>query len=283
VRRNSPPGRVGVPDRRRRYPHPLQDAADRGRSHAVTELDQLALDSLVSPVVILSGHALDQRGHRVIDGRTSDAMGRRPLLGDQAMMPAQDRARCDQAMLPQHLRQPADEGSEDRAIHPVQARLRVGSAQHDDFMAQHQELDVLGHRRATEQQQQVQQPEEDKVRADATTRRTIMPYHPSPPISQVSGAGRLLEPRRCAPTVDHESARDPLVAYWPVTGCRSADWRRCATRPLSSDPWGLAASLGASGGRGVRVLVPQPLSAPPVGAVLGWGAVASSSGGGLQS
>jgi hypothetical protein len=74
------PGRVGVPDRCRRYPQPLQDAADRGGSHAVTELEQLALDSLVSPVVILSGYALDQRGHRVIDGRTSDAMGIRPLL-----------------------------------------------------------------------------------------------------------------------------------------------------------------------------------------------------------
>jgi hypothetical protein len=98
-----------------------QDAADRGGSHAVTELEQLALDSLVSPAVILSGHALDQRGHRVIDGRTSDAMGIRPLLGDQTMMPAQDRARCDQAMPPQHLRQPADEGGEDRAIHPIQA------------------------------------------------------------------------------------------------------------------------------------------------------------------
>jgi hypothetical protein len=90
-------------------------------------------------------------------------MGIRPLCGDQAMMPAQDRARCDQAMPPQHLRQPADEGGEDRAIRPVQARLRVSSAQHGNFVAQHQELDVLGRRRAAEQQQQVQQLEKDKV------------------------------------------------------------------------------------------------------------------------
>jgi hypothetical protein len=78
-------------------------------------------------------------------------------------MPAQDRARRNQAMPPQHLRQPADEGGEDRAIRPIQARLRIGSAQHGNFVAQHQQLDVLGHRRATKQHQQVQQPDEDKV------------------------------------------------------------------------------------------------------------------------
>jgi hypothetical protein len=32
-------GRVGVPDRCRRYPQPPQDATDRGRSYAVTELE----------------------------------------------------------------------------------------------------------------------------------------------------------------------------------------------------------------------------------------------------
>jgi hypothetical protein len=143
VRRNWRQVRVGVPDRRRRYPQPPQDAADRGRSHAVPELEQLAVDSLVSPAVILSGQALDQRGHRVINGRTPNAMGIGPLLGDQATMPAQDRARRNQAMPPQPLRQPADEGGEDRAIRPIQARLRIGSAQHGNFVAQHQQLDVL--------------------------------------------------------------------------------------------------------------------------------------------
>jgi hypothetical protein len=37
----------------------------------------------------------------------------------------------------------------------------VGSAQHGDFMTQHQELDVLRRRRAAEQQQQVQQLKEE--------------------------------------------------------------------------------------------------------------------------
>jgi hypothetical protein len=37
----------------------------------------------------------------------------------------------------------------------------VGSAQHGDFMPQHQKLDVLRRRRAAEQQQQVQQLKKD--------------------------------------------------------------------------------------------------------------------------
>ncbi len=87
-------GAGGIPNRRRT--RRIVDA------HAVAELEQLALDSLVSPVVIVPGHALDQRGHRVLDGRAPDAMWVCPFLGDQATMPAQDRARRDQSMYPQH-------------------------------------------------------------------------------------------------------------------------------------------------------------------------------------
>lgn len=58
-------------------------------------------------------------------------------------MPTQDRARRDQAMLAQHRRQPSHKRGEDRSIRPVQAGLGVGSTQHGDLMAQHQECDVL--------------------------------------------------------------------------------------------------------------------------------------------
>jgi hypothetical protein len=107
--------------------------------------------------------ARSARRHRVLEGRTSEAVGIGPLLGDQVAMPAQDCARRDQAMLAQHLRQPSDECGEDRSICPVQAGFRVGCAQHGDFVAQHQELDVLGRRRAGEQQQQDHQPIEDQI------------------------------------------------------------------------------------------------------------------------
>ena len=76
-------------------------------------------------------------------------------------MPAQDRARRDQPMPPQRLRQPPDQRGQDRSIRPVQAALRIGSAQHGDFMPQHQKFDVLGRRRAAKELRQVQKLNED--------------------------------------------------------------------------------------------------------------------------
>jgi hypothetical protein len=65
-----PPGRVGVPDRNRRYPPPLQNAADGERCHAMAKLEQLALNSLVSPAGILPGM-------RLISSVTASETGRR--------------------------------------------------------------------------------------------------------------------------------------------------------------------------------------------------------------
>ena len=119
----------------------------------------------------------------------------------------------------QHLRQPADQGGEDRAIRPVQERLRVGSAQHGDFVAQHQQLDVLGRRGATQQHQQVQQPDKDKGRADATTRHTIMPASQARQSSRstaraTSGTPLVKSPDQCLIAIMIDSA------LW-----RSSDYR----------------------------------------------------------
>jgi hypothetical protein len=64
-------------------------------------------------------------------------------------------------MPPQHLRHPADERGKDRSIRPVHTMPRFRSPQDGNFVAQYQELDVLGRRRAAEQHQQVQQPQKD--------------------------------------------------------------------------------------------------------------------------
>ena len=40
----------------------LEDPADRGRTNPVAELEQLALDPLVSPAVVLGGELLDKGG-----------------------------------------------------------------------------------------------------------------------------------------------------------------------------------------------------------------------------
>ena len=66
-------------------------------------------------------------------------------------MPAQDRALGDQAMATQRPRQPLAQGGEHGPIRPVHVRSQVGAARHSDLMAQHEELDVLGGRRAAHQ------------------------------------------------------------------------------------------------------------------------------------
>jgi len=66
-----PPGRVGAPPRSRRDPQRLEDPADCGRADPVAELEQLALDPLIPPAVILGGEPLDQRGDLGADRRPS--------------------------------------------------------------------------------------------------------------------------------------------------------------------------------------------------------------------
>jgi hypothetical protein len=48
-----PPGRVGLPAKRRRVLLRGEDAADRGYADPAAELQQLTLDPLVSPAVVL--------------------------------------------------------------------------------------------------------------------------------------------------------------------------------------------------------------------------------------
>ena len=66
-----PPGRVGVPPGRRRDPQRLEDSADRGCADPVTELEQLALDPLVSPAVVLGGEPPDEPSDLGADRRSS--------------------------------------------------------------------------------------------------------------------------------------------------------------------------------------------------------------------
>ena len=69
-------------------------------------------------------------------------------------MPAQDGVGGDQAMAPQRSGQPSDEGGEHGPVRPLQTRCGVGAAHHRNLVAQHEQLDILRGRRATEQQDQ---------------------------------------------------------------------------------------------------------------------------------
>ena len=85
-----PPGRVGAPSRCRGDLQRRQDPADRGRADPVAGFQQLALDPLVPPAVVLGGEPFDQRGDLGADRRPSCPVGVGPLPGDQAAVPAQD-------------------------------------------------------------------------------------------------------------------------------------------------------------------------------------------------
>ena len=91
-----PPGRVGAPLRSRRDPPRLKDPADRGRADPVAELEQLALDPLIPPAVILGGEPLDQRGDLGADWRPSRLVRVGPFTGGKAAVPPEHCAGGDQ-------------------------------------------------------------------------------------------------------------------------------------------------------------------------------------------
>src|SRR5436190_258751 len=106
---------------------PTPSAPDRRGADAVAELEQLALEPLVSPTRVLPRHPHRQGGEAVLDRWPCGPVGVGPSSADEAAMPAQDRARGDQAMATQRPGQPLDEGGEDRPVGPVDARSWVGA------------------------------------------------------------------------------------------------------------------------------------------------------------
>ena len=158
-----PPGRVGVPFRRGRYAQCLEDPADRGGADPVPEFQQLALDPLVSPAVVLSGEPLDQHGDLSGDRRAARPVRVSPLPGNQAAVPAKHGLWCNQPVRPQASGQEPDQHGEDRAVSPVQAWPGMGTAQHRNLVPQHEQLDVLGRRRPAEQDQPAAKPGEGQV------------------------------------------------------------------------------------------------------------------------
>ena len=141
-----PPCCVGLPLRCWGNLQRLEDPADRGRADPVAELEQLALDPLVSPAVVLGGEPLDRRGDLGADRRPSCPVRVGPLAGDQAAVPPQDGAGGDQPVHPKPWRQEPDQRGEDGAVGPVVPQPGVDAAQHGDFVPQHEPFGVLGGR-----------------------------------------------------------------------------------------------------------------------------------------
>jgi len=69
-----------------------EDAADRGRAHPVAELEELTLDPLVSPAAVLGGKPFDKRSDLGAYCRSARPVRVGPFPGDEATVPAEDRA-----------------------------------------------------------------------------------------------------------------------------------------------------------------------------------------------
>ena len=118
--RELPPGRIGVSPGSRRDPQRLEDPADRGRAGPVAELEQLTLDPLIPPAVILGGEPLDESGDPGAGRRPSRPVRAGPLPGDQAAVPPEHGAGRDQPAQSRPSRQEPDQRGEDSAAGPVQ-------------------------------------------------------------------------------------------------------------------------------------------------------------------
>ena len=123
-----PPRRIGAPLRRRRDLQRLEDPADRRRANPVADLEQLTLDPLVSPAVVLEGEPLDERGDLGADRRPSRPVRIGPLPGDQAAVPAQDGAGGGQPVCSQPCRQEPDQRGHHRPGRPSPASASGSAA-----------------------------------------------------------------------------------------------------------------------------------------------------------
>jgi hypothetical protein len=65
----------------------FEDPADGGCADVVAELEEFALDALVAPGLVPSGHPFDQRGDRRVEGWATGAVRVGPLLRDQGLVP----------------------------------------------------------------------------------------------------------------------------------------------------------------------------------------------------
>jgi len=109
-------------------------------------LEQLALDPLVPPAVILAGERPGQRGDPGAGRGPSRPVRIGPLPGEEVAVPARHGTRGDQPVCPQAPGQDADQRGEDRTAGPVQVGPGMGAAQHGCLVPQHEQFDVLRRR-----------------------------------------------------------------------------------------------------------------------------------------
>ena len=145
-------------------PGGVEDRPDGGGGDAVVESDELAVDASVAPGGVLAGHLEYQRADRLWGGWAAWLSSRvGPAVGDELGVPAQQGSRGDEPNPAQRGGEQSAQRAEDGAVDPVHRRAGVASTQDGDLVPEHQDLDVLGCIRASEQRQPAQQTGEEQI------------------------------------------------------------------------------------------------------------------------
>ena len=117
----------------------------------MSEPEEFALEAAVAPRRVLVCQAQDQVAEFVTDWWAARLVGIGPFSGDQAAVPGQQRRRGDDAMPTQVAGEQAGQSGQNCPLRPTGSRSADAAAQHSDFVAQDQNLDVLGGGAAGEQ------------------------------------------------------------------------------------------------------------------------------------
>jgi len=129
----------------------LQDRPHGTGSDGVAESAQFAVDATISPGRVLTCQPQHQHAEFGCQGRTAASVRIGPSASDQAAMPAQQRRRLDEQPEPGRSGQQPREPGQHRSVCPAEPWPGHLASQHRDFVAQHEQLGVLGGRTPRQQ------------------------------------------------------------------------------------------------------------------------------------
>lgn len=125
---------------------PPENPADRRRGHAVAQLGQLALQSLVSPAWVLGGQAQKERAALRQNGRASGSSPpsgkERPLAPNKPAVPAKEGFRTHGKDRPGGAGQALAERRQHQAVKRAPGHSLLRSAEHTDLVSEQNDLEA---------------------------------------------------------------------------------------------------------------------------------------------
>ena len=123
----------------------LEDLPDRGCADVVAETDEFAVDAAVAPGRVLGRHVDDEAPDLGVGGRPTSRLGwLGPVPGDASAVPAQQRVGGDEPSVAARPGERLSDGAEQRPVVIGQRGPARLAAQHDQLVAQDDDLEVLG-------------------------------------------------------------------------------------------------------------------------------------------